>query len=449
MIKKEHFLITFFLEFFAFGAHAQFFSDESILKANHFPIKFSGSSDFSAVLSKQNSEFESKLLPNSDLNNRYDKSYGFNNNSKLYGKIENEYKDLTYGFSSKFELETNSNQNRARIDLDEVFVFAQNDYGKVEVGNVVAVNQKMKVGPAKFARGAGGINGNYLKYINLPNTILDFPNIKASTFILVPQSPIGHGGYAVGFNDNFNNDRLRVIRSGSFKGSEDAFKISYYTPRIDGFQFGTSYTNSSQNSAFSSTIFNSIVVNEIISLGANYTNNIDNLGYAISATAESGKFNKDKKSGIDRNNLNSFDIASTLTYFGFTFGASFGSWQRSLQEKSGINSCEYSANIAIADQDCTSNVKKFNNAFYRTFGISYQIGHIGTSITEMKSSFQKNDYSTIAFDVDYKIKKHFTTYFEVVKFEFKSNQVKALDVASKQIFDNKGYVTLLGFLYSF
>ncbi|MBM5782267.1 MAG: porin [Pelagibacterales bacterium] len=449
MIKKEHFLIAVFLEFFAFGAHAQIFSDESIAKDNQFPLKFSGTSDFSGAFYQQNSVFENKFLPNVDVSNTYSKGYGFGNNSKLYGKIENEYEDLTYGFSTKFELEANSNQNRARIDLDEAFVFAQNDYGKVELGNVVAVNQKMKVGPAKFARGGGGINGNYLKYINLPNANINLSNIKTPSFILVPQSPIGHGGYAVGFNDSFNNDRLRVIRSRSFKGSEDAFKINYYTPRMNGFQFGTSYTNSTQNSAASSTIFSPIVVNEVLSLGANYTNNIDNFGYAISATAESGKFNKDKNSGIDRNNLNSFDIATTLTYFGFTFGGSFGSWQRSLQEKSGINSCEYSSNIAIANQNCTLNAQKFNSASYYTLGISYQIGHLGTSITTMESSFQKNDYSTIAFDIDYKIKKHFTTYLEVAKFEFKSNQVKALDVANKQISDNKGYVTLLGFLYSF
>lgn len=449
MIKRKYFLITSFLQLLVFDANAQFFSDESILKASQFPLKLSGSSDFAAAFSYQSSLFENKFLPNSAINNRYSNAYGFNNNSKLFGKIEQEVDDLTYGFSTKLELEANSNQNRARLDLNEAFLFAQNNYGKFEIGNVVAVNQKMKVGPSSFARGAGGINGNYLRYINLPIADASLLNVKNPSFILIPQSPIAHGGYAQGFNNSFNNDRLRIIRSNSFKGAEDAFKINYYTPRMNGLQVGTSYTNSTQNSAISSTVFNSVVVNEVFSFGANYRDNLDNLGYAISITAESGKFNKDKNSDIERNNLNSFDLAATLTYFGFTFGGSFGSWQKSLQAKSGIYSCDYNSNLTLANQSCSSNSKKFGNASYYTLGLAYQIGHVGTSFTVLESSFQKNDYSSFAFDVDYKIKKHFTTYLEVAKFEFKSNQVKALDVANKQIFNNKGYVTLLGFLYSF
>lgn len=449
MAKNKYFLFTFFLQVFALDCNAQLFSDTTILKANDFPVKFSAVSDFSAAFSNQNSAFEKKQLPYSSNNNQYNNSFIFNNNSKIYAKVNKEYQDLNYGLVTKLEIESNSGQNRARFDLDEVFIFAQNDFGKVELGNLVAVNQKMKVGPATFARGAGGINGNYLKYVNFPSSNSAVANIKNSAFILVPQSPIGHGGYAQAINNNFNKDRLRIIRTNSFNGAEDAFKINYYTPRIDGLQAGLSYTNSTENSAFASTLFSPIVVNEIYSFAANYTDNLENLGYAISLTAESGKFNKDKNSQMPRNNLNSFDVATTLTYFGFTFGTSFGSWQKSLQAKNGIYSCDYNANLVLTNQNCSQNNNKFDNSYYYTLGLAYQIGHLGASLTALESNFQKNEFQSINFDIDYKIKKNFTTYLEVAKFQFKSNKVKALDVVNKEIFDNKGFVVLTGFLYYF
>jgi hypothetical protein len=456
MLKKiANFTIVILLfQIFAFNANSQIVPDEDVLTKP--VLSFKGISNFSLAGRKQSSAFEKTQLPNSFSNNRYKDSYGANNNSQFFINADATSKsDLEYGVRLKLETEISSDQDRGRIDVDQAFIFAESEYGKLEFGNVIAVNQKMKVGPASFAKGNGGINGNYLKYVNLPTlNNSSNSNVKLPNFILVAQSPIGHGGYAQSFyNDDFNKNRLRTIRDKSFNGAEDAVKLNYYTPRIEGFQVGASYTQDTSQDGLATTIVgnNSTIVKNVLSLGANYSGNFNNVGYAISATAENGTVNKSQSYGTSRNNLSSYDIATTIAYFGFTVGASYGSWGSSLQPKSGqgIYSCDYNSGLALSLQNCSSNSKNFNSASYYTLGAAYEFGPIGASITSLKSDFQKNKYQAISLDIDYKLRKGFIPYFEITQFEFKSNQVQASDISTNQIQDNKGFVALVGFLLSF
>jgi hypothetical protein len=322
----------------------------------------------------------------------------------------------------------------------------------------------MKTGPASFARGAGGINGKYLENVNLPISTNSSANIKSPSFILLAQSPIGHGGYArsfySGFGSNqndyksFNKSNFRALKDSSFDGVEDATKLSYYTPQIEGLQLGLSFAPNSADSGISSTKYynvSALQVNNIISFGANYSEDFDNLGLAISATGEKGQTKNSKSvGGIERENLFSYDLATTLSYFGFSVGASYGSWGKSLQPKNGNSSCDYNSGASLASQNCQTNAKKFGDSYYYTGGISYVFGPIAASITALKSSFQKNNYQAFSLGVDYKLTKDLMPYFEVTKFTFKSNQPRASDLnQSASIADNQGYVFLSGILISF
>ena len=372
-------------------------------------VSFKGLTNFSAATQNQASAFKQDRLSNA-TNNRNNSSQSFENNTQLFGKVEIKNKNLKYGATLKGEGEASSNQNKGVVNADQAFIFAESEEsGKFELGDNIAVNQKMKVGPASFARGNGGINGNYLKYINLP---------VDSQFILIAQSPIGHGGQALSGSD-LNQNSIKILRNNSFNGAEDATKINYYTPRMEGLQLGVSYTPNTASSAVSSTVFNGKQnsVSDVISLGANYTNSFDNFDYAFSATAENGK-----SKSLNQNNLSSFDIATTMAYFGFTFGASYGSWGKSLQQKNSLNN---------------------KNSTYKTLGISYQIGHFSISLTNLKSAFQKNHYQATSLGLDYKLAKAFIPYFEVTQFSFKPNQSQNLS-AKNQVF-----VGLAGFLFSF
>ncbi len=370
-------------------------------------LQISGLSNFSSAVQNQSSVYEQKQFEDG-ANNRNDRNPALENNSQLYLKLENKasaFSKNKFGVNLKIESEVYSAQNKGTINADQGFIYADSeDFGKAEIGDIVAVNQKMKVGPASFVRGSGGINGNYLKYINLPTSL---------QFILVAQSPIGHGGNAL--NSQINQDSIKILRNGSFNGAEDATKINYYSPRIEGLQIGASYTPNTSDSIVSSTVFSgqNNAISDVLSFGANYTNNFENFDYAFSATSEQGR---SKNSA--QNNLSSYDVATTMAYFGFTFGASYGSWKKSLQ----------------------SNSQNFKNATYRTLGISYQIGHFSVSLTNLKSSFQKNDYQASSLGLDYKLSKAFMPYFEITQFKFSPSQ---------NIANNAGFVALGGFVFSF
>lgn len=368
-------------------ANAQTISDKKFSKTNSPVFVADGFANFSAT------DFDQK--PN------------LGNDSQLFLKTGvMTQSHVKYGAVAKLELNVNTDGRRQNPNLDQVFLFAEGAAGKFEFGNIYAVNQKMKTGPASFARGAGGINGKYLEGVNLA---------AANSFILLAQSPIGHGGYASNASQKNN---FRALKDNSFDGVEDSNKISYTTPRIEGLQIGASYAPNSQNSGATATKYyhNSVAtIKDVLSFGVNYAQDFDNLGVEISATAEKGRV---KKTADARQNLFAYDMATTLTYFGFSLGASYGSWQNSLQK-----SAEASA------------------ANYYTLGLGYGFGPVAASLTSIKSKFQKNDYAAISLGLDYKLAKDLMPYVELTKFTLKPS--------GTSFKTNQGYVFLTGILISF
>jgi hypothetical protein len=463
----------------AFAQNAgQKISESKFGQADSGFFLINGFANFSAASRNQVTAFEQKKLPDQSATNFLNNEAVIENDSQFFFKAglttQNKAK---YGAVAKVEFNLNSDYRNETPNLDQAFIFSKNSFGKFEFGNNQAVNQTMKAGPASFARGAGGVNGKYLENINLPalssaNCGNDAcSNVKLPQFILLPQSPIGHGGYARSFysgvysdenealqNDsgNFNRMNFRAFKDNSFDGMEDATKISYYLPPVKGLQLGISYApNSADNGITSTKYFNvdTIQINNIVSFGASYAHDFDNLAVKLSATAEKGQVqNSQSATQIARYDLSSYDLAATFSYFGFSLGASYGSWGKSLQPKSGIYSCDYNSGLSLDSQDCSVNATKFQNPYYYTLGISYVFGPIAASITAIKSQFQKNNYQAVSAGIDYKFSRDLMPYFEFTKFTFKSNQPKTSDIDDESniaIYDNCGYVFLTGILISF
>jgi hypothetical protein len=449
---------------------------------------------------------------NSGTKNRLSRSESLANSTEIYVKVGTiSSSGIKYGAITEFEFDASTDGLNEGFQVDKGFLFTESKIGKIEFGNNNAVNQKMKVGPSSFARATGGVGGSYLQHINLPmlahSTQLDnagnivcnggvsvnadgtsnalnsaCKNVKLPKFILTAQSPIAHGGYAKGYynrandndyltdssgnitNDSYSSSKNTVsnplygYKDGSFRQMEDATKISYYTPRINGWQFGASFAPSAGNEGVTSSISgdNSSDIENITSWGLNYSNEYGNVGAAFSLTGEHGKFTKNQ-GGIERNDLNSYDAGFILTYFGFTLGGSYGFWGDSLQPKSGIYSCDYDSNLTLANQNCANSSNKFDDANYYTAGIAYEFGPFATSITHISSNFQENKYNATSLGIDYKISRGIMPYAEITQFEFESNQPKALGITAqsglndnvRQLKDNKGYVALIGILLSF
>lgn len=449
--------------------------------------------NFSAAQRNQENSFEKANLPDGMTSNYMSSPQVIGNDSQFFFKAATmDESRAKYGAVAKVEFNFNSDGRNENPNLDQAFLFSEQQFGKFELGNNQAVNQKMKTGPARFARAAGGINGKYLESVNMPmltnSSQSTSPvcsggvgstacsNVKLPRFILLAQSPIGHGGYAKSFYrrgadnayqsaspdyNDFNRSHFRALKDDSFDGVEDATKISYYTPRIEGLQLGASYTPTSANSGFTADTaldVDLMQITNIVSFGANYSEDFDNLGVTISATSENGQVKNSKSAaGVERSNLAAYDFATTLSYFGVTIGASYGSWGKSLQPKNEIYSCNYNSSLSLSDQTCTNDAEKFKNPYYYTTGIAYSFGPIAASITNIKSQFQKNNYEAVSLGLDYKLSRDLMPYFEFTKFSFKSNQPITSDTVNQstiasnqaQVRDNQGYVFLTGILISF
>jgi hypothetical protein len=434
---------AFFLLINLFLAQTSF--AKTILQKDNLNLDLSGNANLFLSKSNQQSSFENSNLPNNVTQNFLNKNTYLAGDSQVFLQAQKQAENFNYGAILKGEVNINNSRFNQKPTLDQAHLFfKKSDFGEIEIGNYFAVNQKMKVGPARFARGAGGINGKYLEFVNLPMLINSNGNANSPNFILLAQSPIAHAGFGKGFSPNlqgqnnnfFNRNNFRSIKDTGFEGFEDSTKINYYTPRIKGLQLGVSYTPDNNNQGITqNSVFdlNQIYLKNILSFGANYLHYFDNLTLTISTTAEKGEVENAKQNQA-LNDLQSYDLAFSLSYFGFEIGASFGSWGKSLQTKT-----------------------ESQSSSYYTLGLAYKLGPLAASLTSLNSNFQNNKYQAISLGLDYKLKRHLISYFEVTKFSFKSSQSLALEIANqnavnntqRQILDNQGFVFLSGILFNF
>lgn len=104
-----------------------------------------------------------------------------------------------------------------------------------------------------------------------------------------------------------------------YLGEDQATKVSYFTPRFEGLQFGVSYIPEFQrddNSQPSNDLYNNGVA-----LGANYVNTIGNVDVALAVGYLRAE--KPDNSAAAIKSAEGYSIGGNLGYAGFTFGASY------------------------------------------------------------------------------------------------------------------------------
>ena len=145
-------------------------------------VNISGFINSTAGFRTQDSAYGKDRLPDAQINtvdnstnnstgthNRMTNNPDFTNQAEIHIKVAgiNEF-GMKYGAIVELEANTTNAARNEGVNADKAYIFTESRVGKLELGNNSAVNHKMKVGPETFARGAGGINGKYLEYINLP-----------------------------------------------------------------------------------------------------------------------------------------------------------------------------------------------------------------------------------------------------------------------------------------
>lgn len=299
-------------------------------------------------------------------------------NINVQGTADN---GLTYGAVIELEADVTADTDGEGLNADKTFLFVESNAGRVELGSNIGAEDALKVDAATIARATGGIDGDWYR----------FANTTFSTFIIRPDLPTAHARGA----------------------SEDATKITYYSPRFSGVQVGVSYTPDDGNvgTAAAFTTDTDAGDNEnVFGLGANYTGQFDQVGVQLSAT---GAFGESETPATE--DLSAWALGTVLSYQGFSVAGSFGDWDDSGQ-----------AVAAVGDNDQN----------YWTLGAAYETGPFGVSLTYLDSEQADNELQNVSVGADYQLAPGLVPYVEVNFFE--------LDQAGTATADNDGTVLLVG-----
>jgi len=388
----------------------------------------------------------------------FDFQSGFRNQSKLEGKdkmvsanrggfafkttaaflttITNTVDDINYG--AKIVLVPTS-KVKGGPNYNGSHLFLESDYGRTEIGAPHDASAKMRVmaDDTAAASGAGGGWSDYAK--------LDGENVK-------------HGDMDPGFvgsADYFFDTSFKTKAGQINDGTEPARKISYYTPKVSGFQAGISYIPDSSNvggrgisieDGAKSGITKVALpgpkdqhfmevnqnVKDAFAAGATYEYNIsDGVDVKIGVTGEYGKSARKLKETNTTNtpetteyklsNLKTYNIGAALTFGNFSYAASYGSLGKSLTAK------EYH--------------KTGRDTNYYNGAIAYGQGPIKASVSYFKSKRFKNTVDVVAIGTEYKMLPGLLPYAEIAYFQAKGKPVFYPEAQKKKI---KGTVAIVG-----
>lgn len=345
-------------------------------------VTVGGSIDFQAGMAQQKSTYET------DANSRDGK---FANDTrvdvKVNGKADN---GLGYGAEIRLQADTSAADDNSGLNADRTFIFVDSNAGRVEAGSNVGVAKSMKVDASTFARASGGVDGDWYRFANE-----DIGGDGVSTYILTPDLPTDAGKTERG-------------------DTENATKVSYYTPRHNGLQLGVGFTPDTGNrgtaQSFSSK-YNTGDYGNVWEGGLNYTGKVHQVGIGASLTGEIG--HAENADSQDIEDLRAYAAGLDLTYANFTLGGSYGNWGHTGQT---------TGEDAVQD--------------YWTIGGAYVQGPVGASLTYLNSRRDNNDFYNVSLGADYQLAPGLVPYAEVSFFQ--------LTPADSTVEKNKGTVFLLG-----
>lgn len=305
-------------------------------------------------------------------------SVGFRNDNTISVRVDGKT-DAGLGYGAVIDLVADidgENDNESTNGAKRTFTYLDGGWGRVEMGGNKSVAATMRVDASTVAVATGGING-------------DFNNFVDPT-----------GGIATGTGDAFISSSKLQAEHGdtTLIGDESTYnatKISYYSPRWAGFQFGASYTpdldargqSANRDAGFS----------DVIDLGLGYETQFDGgTKLAVSGTYEIADA-QGLAAGAD--DIEGWNLGALVGFSGFNIAGSYGEWSEGAV-----------GGALTADGD------------YWTAGLGYDMGAVGLSATYLESSLDvgagDNDFNNLVLGADYKLAPGLTPYAEVSFYEF-------------------------------
>ncbi len=229
---------------------------------------------------------------------------------------------LQYG--AHITLNTSTND---QFNADETAIYLAGSWGRVELGDEDGASELVVFAPTV---GIGQINGSYDDYVAAP---------------------------AHSLNDRGDHNFTAI-------DSDDATKVTYYTPKFSGFQAGVSYVPELDLGGETVTLVDGLV-KDVFEVGLGYDGEFSNVQVKVGGTYVFGDAG-DVLAGIE--DINAWTLGAQLGYNGFRFGGSYTSNGDSLQS------------TGASDDDVTS----------WTVGATYENGPWGVGISYLNTDFDVN-----------------------------------------------------------
>lgn len=368
-------------------------------------ITVGGNADFQVGVTGQDQAYETDVFSR-DYHTRNDTELFFNIDGKTDG-------GLKYGAYIELEADAggpdnNLNGGDPRAGAAErTFIYlAKDGWGKVEFGATGDAGDRLRVDASRFnsntlASATGGIGGDFRYFANLGSNQYILPGLPTAA---------GFNGSA-GFNGNAFSTPFNEFFA-------TANKVSYYSPRIAGFQLGASFTPDirEKGTATGFSGENDAAVENVINAGLNYEQAYDidgtPLTIAASLTGEIGSAEV-----ATRDDLQAYAFGLSAGYMGFTLGGSYGL----LDEMNALSATN-------------------TEGSYWTAGAAYEFGPFSTSVTylasEVDSSTIDSEFTNLSVGADYALAPGLMPYVEVSFFEADDN--------NSLTEDNDGTVVIVG-----
>lgn len=236
---------------------------------------------------------------------------------KAEGTLDN---GLVAGVMAKLMLNNDfQNVSGSTATFRQLFAYLEGGFGKFEIGGTDGAAYKMHYTSPWFVPGNG----------------VDSPNIYN------------------GVSRAFGATGISEVRTSTFSlMATDANKVSYFTPRLAGFQLGASFTpDTTVNGPFANgtftgfkyTSFSGNNIGNVFEIAANYAGTLGGVDVGVDGFYVSGSVNDNNPFTNSSNGADpeEYGFGANLGYSGFTLG---GAWYQS-------NDLDYKYGVSIARKD--------------------------------------------------------------------------------------------------
>lgn len=240
--------------------------------------------------------------------------------------------------------------------IDESFVAIEGAFGRIELGSTDHAAMKTKIGAPDLANRGPGFSNQ----------------------ATVIGNSVANPTKSSGADGPFGSSWLRF-------GDNDSERISYYTPRFEGFQLGLSYTPEVREDSGHLVKYESNRYKNALSAGLNFTRSFgafDTAAYAGYVTMDSPDF----ASGATKKDPKAYGVGAQVAYAGFRLGGSYSKF------KDGFTLAGTVASIDLTSTGSTGVNEYVNDGRAWDLGLTYTFGPAEVGVTYFQG---KNKASTV------------------------------------------------------